>query len=396
MTLFLVPVSLELPALYSIIMCVKIYIFYFLMETSMHTLFESIPSYKRGITRVPEFLYVKGGIARDLAKALKKHHEYVTAVNSGHFLIRLIQSMNVSMERDYRNYADVALDRGEDLSRSLQMTSPMSVGKVFTDGIFYSKNVEEIIISNDSDFDVDEAVRRWRELEPIRVLRHPFDDINLKVPYGDYDDKITGVAVIAINIPMLMIQYRRWFETEKKVNEEADRTINQFVSMYPIPNMLRSHLDIALFNRINTIYLDEEPERFKRENVFFTSDFTSKLDRIIDKQITILRNKHYEFDQILLSIPAITKESLFEVVSLPTMARTRQVNWALTMSRLPYIKFLLRLNKESDNENNRFYLNRIRIALKTIKNDRTLKQALPRNLLKEVEEGLKTEISVYL
>jgi hypothetical protein len=362
----------------------------------MHTLFDSVPAATRGIVRVPEFLYVKGGMSRDMAKVMDYYHGNVFAVNSGHFLIRLIQSMNVSMNRDYQSYVDVAEDRGLDLAMSLRMTSSISVGQVFTPGVFYGKNIDEVIISVDTPFDVDDAVRRWRELEPIKVIRHPFDDINLKVPEGNYESDINGIAIITVNIPLLMLQYRRWFEVEKSINPDADRTINQFVAMYPLPNMLPTHLDIAIFNRLSTIHRGEQPAKFERENKMYITDFTSKLDNVLEKQLQILRNKRFAFDQILLSVAMVNQDSLFQSMELPKVARTRQVNWALTLARLPLIKFLLKLNEESNNQDNKFYLNRIRVALRTIRNDRSLRGALPRRLLIEVESGIDSEIRTYV
>lgn len=362
----------------------------------MHTLFDSVPAATRGIVRVPEFLYVKGGMSRDLATVMDYYHKNVFAVNSGHFLIRLIQSMNVSMNRDYQSYVDVAEDRGMDLAMSLRMTSSISVGMVFSPGVFYGKNIDEVILSVDADFDIDDAVRRWRELEPVKVLRHPFNDINLKVPEANYESSEGGIAIISVNIPMLMLQYRRWFEVEKSINPEAERTVNQFVAMYPLPNMLPTHLDVAVFNRLVTLANGQEPSKFNRENKMYITDFTSKLDNVLEKQLMILRNKRFAFDQILLSVAMVNKDSLFETMALPKLARTRQVNWALTLARLPLIKFLLKLNEESNNQENKFYLNRIRVALKTIRNDRTLKSALPRKLLAEVESSIDIGIRTYV
>lgn len=362
----------------------------------MHTLFDSIPTTSRGTVSVPEFLYVKGGMSRDLAEVMQYYHERVKAVTNNHLLVRLIRSMNVSMKRDYMSFLDAVEDRALDLSRTLGLTSPVNSGEVHTPGVFYGEGVDEIIVSVSEDFDPHDYASRWRELQPIKVLRHPFTDITHPVLKGEYDYKEEGIAVIAIDIPKLMFQYRCWWDEEKGIDGEAERTTNQFIAMYPIPNMMPTHLDVAIFNRMHAMLLGEPVADFEKVHPFYVTDYTKKLDSIIEKTLALLVRKRLTFDDIMLSVRLVSSHNLFEAAILPKVAKTRQVKWALVMARLPLIKFLLKLNEEADNYSNKFYLTRIKVSLKEIRSDRTLTRVLPRKMMDEIKEGIKTDIAVYV
>lgn len=363
----------------------------------MHTLFDSIPTATRGAVKFPEFLYVKNGMSRELAEAVQYyHHERVRAVKSSHLLARLIQSMNVSMDRSYQNFLDVAEEKGMTLAKRLEITTPLQAGEVLEPGVFYGDGVDEILIFATDPIDIETAKVHWRDLQPIRVLRHPFDDISMPLALGEYPYDREGFAVIAIDIPMLMFQYRRWYETEKGLDEDADRSVYQFISMYPIPNMLYTHLDVAIFNRLHRMLRGEELSEFDRVHPFVMKDFSRKLDSFLEKQIDLLRRRRFTFEEILLGIPMLTAHNLFEVSRLPETIRTRQINWALVMARLPLIKFLLLLNDEANSRANRYYMNRIKMSLKEIRQDRTLKSSLPRKLYDELEETLRTDVAMYL
>ena len=62
--------------------------------------------------------------------------------------------------------------------------------------------------------------------------------------------KEIGVVVFLLDIPKLMIQYRKWTMDPLAFNRElSDRSMMQFIAMQVLPNIL-FHLDIAIFNRL--------------------------------------------------------------------------------------------------------------------------------------------------
>jgi hypothetical protein len=221
----------------------------------MHNLFNLMPNIEHGILRLPEWAYVRTELRRNLDRVIAYYRKHPTAVHSAHFLVRLLQSITVpkslNLERYYYNVDAGALN----LSMALKMTSSIYRGQLF-DGVFYS-DCKEILIAHSEPFDFHQAHRNWETLCPIEVLRHPLSDLGLGLPDGDKIGSDYGIAVISINIPMLAVQYRAFRINEEYLtgNSDSQRSVMQFIRMYVIPNMLPSHLDHCLFNRIYNLHI---------------------------------------------------------------------------------------------------------------------------------------------
>ena len=363
----------------------------------MYRLFQESPQINKGSVILPEFIYVRGFYLRQLAVLKAYYHEQVRNVPNEHILIKLLFGLNVSFRRDYQNYVDIAGDLAVGLSSQLRMTSSLNHGFAFEKGPFYGSGVTEILIATDSEFDVEDAVVNWRDLEPITVLRHPFTDLSLGRPDGQYEaSDETGIAVIAINVAMLALQYRRWVEEEKYASEDTKQTMHQFVSRYPLTNMVASHLDVAVFNRLAATLNEEPTQPFKRVHPFYIPDYTDKVDRVLEKLLDIQRSRRTAFDHMLAAIPLITADTMLDAMRLPQVVPTRQIKWALIVARIPLIKFLVKLNNDTQNPTNKMYLSKLRLALREMRSDRTLHQGLSRALLEEIETDIGNKIEAYL
>jgi hypothetical protein len=365
-------------------------------EQTMYDLFEDAPDTNRGEIVIPQFVYAKGSYGRELAKVTAYYRDNKRNVPNSHLLVRLLLSLNVSMQRDIQNFVDVATDVGMKISSGLRMTSSLNHGFVFTPGVFYGENAMEIIVADDTPFDVYQSETTWQDWQPVRVLRHPFTDLSMALPDGRYEpSQKKGLAVISINIPMLAAQWRYWLKEEKGIDKprtEAQQTIHQFIAAYPIPNMVYSHTDICYFNRMVSMYLEEPVEGFVRTHPFNVIDATDKVDDAIAKYLVSLHNRHNTFDQILSSTPALCSDKLFDVMRLPEVAPTRQVKWALVIARLPLIRFLLKLNAFSDNEKNSWYLTKLRYDIREIRIDRVLASTLPVAVYDELERFIDEDV----
>lgn len=350
----------------------------------------------RGNIVLPEFIYVKNGLYANLLKMVSYYRENPRSVDSSHFLVRLLQSITVPLSMMDLRYVDLVSDLADDLSMSLQMTSPGYYGKAFKDGVFYGRGFTEVLISTSEFFDVEDAAANWEDLEPIRVLAHPKTDLNLDLPNGRSTGSEVGHAVLAINIPLLALQYKKFREREHQLELEHQRTVMQFLCMYPLPNLLYSHLDIAIFNRLHTFFKGGETMVSMRRSPLFIHDHSTRLDIYLNKLLRILERRDLYFDAMLTSIPLVSSVSLRDVVRLPRIPLTRQVLWSLIMARIPYISFLLQLNFNSGSNRNRKDLVLIDREIKRLIHDRGLQQGLTRENYKEVMDSLEGEIRAYI
>lgn len=358
----------------------------------MIDLFSTLPGYDRGIVSVPQFIYVKEGLQKAVDKLTAYYHEAALNVRNEHILVKLINSLNVSLNRDFVNYLDVAADNAMNVSRVMGFTSSTVYGRVFERGYFYGDGVKEILILDDTvPEDLSEA-SDWKSLMPVRVLRHPFTDMSLDIPDGTYNGSNEGgLAVISINVPTLLAQYRGWHFNEKFEGQAID-TIHQFVRRYPITNMLSSHLDVALFNRMDALFRGEPVAKFRSVHPTPIIDYTERLDDVLRRYLDIMHRHREMFDQTLLHMPVVCAPTMLHAMRLPQILALRQVKWALILARLPLIRFLVKLDRETDNPMNTAYINRIRMSVRQIKNDRTITTMIGPDLYEEFRRGIAEDI----
>ncbi len=356
----------------------------------MHTLFNYQTTVQQGIIKFPEWSWVRDGLKRNLGTTIAYYRRNPQAVRSEHFLVRLLQSIAVpqshNLERYYANVDALALH----LASALKMTSSISVGKIW-DGVFYGEGSSEILVATDQDFDPLWAHKNWENLPAVTVLRHFRSDLGLNLPDGRNTGTETGLAVIAINIPMLAIQYRafRLNEIENARFSDSQRSIMQFVHMYVLPNMLPSQTDLAVFNRIDNLSKGAPIGESRKAHPFYLPDgYDRRANRIQQDILRNFENESPDFVTILRSIPAVTKESMELVLRTPNVAPTRQVDWAITIARLPGLAFLTRVAKEGGRLRNQRELNAIARSVLLYQTGNVMKARLPLDLYWDVQQEI--------
>jgi len=354
----------------------------------MQNLFQLVSNTGQGTLKFPEWLYVRDGLKRNLGQVVSYYRNSPDAVESSHILVKLLHSLNVphslTLERYFANIDNRALN----VSMALKMTSSIFNGKVF-DGDFYGKGNSEILIAHDEEFDINEANRGWRNLSPVKVLRHPRSDLGLNLPNGHITGVESGLAVIAININLLAIQYRAFRLNENFVNSsDSQLSVMQFVHMYVLPNMLFSHLDYAIFNRLNNKRLGLMNGISTKAHSFFLSDYSSKVDHVLEDFLYKVDRVGKDFPGILQSIPAVTKNNILEVMPVPEMALTRQVLWSLVIARLSVMDFLFHVLRASAEERNQSEVNRVKRNLLAYKSDSLMMNQLSTPLYNQVQEEI--------
>ena len=218
----------------------------------MYKLFNVASNVEAQIHTPPVWNNIKKLLNHNLDRVIRYYRQSPMAVKSSHLLVRLLHSIAVPKSqhiiRYYSNVSDIALE----VAMSMGITSSLYKGRVFN-GIFYGEGSQEIIIAHDTPFDYLDIEDNWENLEPIKVVRHSRSDLGMNIPDGTVTGNNDGVAVIMINVVMLALQYRAFREQEARfrlMNGINERSIYQFVHMYPLTNMIRSQTDCALFNRL--------------------------------------------------------------------------------------------------------------------------------------------------
>lgn len=352
----------------------------------MYSLFQNYDKKEYGVIRLAEWDYMRNQLRRNLITILEYYQNTSVSVATDHLLIQILQSLviplSLSTERYYANIEPLALT----LASPFQLTSPINVGRPF-DGVFYGRGNKEIIVAVDEYFDPIVADKNWKLLTPIRVLRHPFTDLRLNIPDGKVKSQEQGTVVLSLNIPMLAIQYRAFRrEEQQRVAAgvvDVQRNVMQFVMMYPLSNLLMSHLDQALFNRFDNLSKDLPVETGRSYHPFHLPDHGKRISVIHQRLLHILRRSNYNFGATLAFIPGAVQNDMERAMLVPDVVPTRQVLWSLVLARLPALLFLISTAKYGAKMRDQMEVDLIAETFLRLKRQRIFESTLPGELYKE-------------
>src|SRR5690606_21706694 len=293
-------------------------------------------------------------------------------------------------------YRSAVEQRTMQVSGVLGLTSPLYKGKLHSPGVFYGKGYQEIIIATDDDFWLRDAKDTWREWEPVRVLSHPRSDLGYESLDGQANAREKGFAVITVNIPMLACQYKLWRESPESKDGDSNRLLQHFVLMYPLTNALRSHLDVALFNRLSRLWFDESPGVSYRRLPFYTTDLRVRVDQSLRSMINRMLTQSLDMEGMLKVIPALYRKDALRVHQLPRMAYGNQILWGLYIARLNLIRFLVHFSRINNNAKNTAELNRIKRSIIEAESSKYLVNGLPVQVHEHFSQVVNEQIAPFL
>jgi len=333
----------------------------------------------------PNWNYVRQGLRSNLQTIHRFYRNNATSVKSDHFLMKLLNHFGSAREQSLSSFYVQVQSAALDLAMALKMTSANYTGTSFP-GYFYGPGVQEILIAYNDSFNYDQAYANWEDVEAVTVLAHPCSDLSLPILDGVNRADVAGYAVIAINIPLLLVQYRAFRDREWRLKGQTDqRSSMQFIRMHVLPNMLASHLDYALFKRIYRTHFTEPQTKFVQAHPFYLTDYTARVDAMQQEQLMWLLTRNYKFAEILKTIPMVVAPTALEMAGLPVMPATRQVNWALSLSRLDVLELLFSVSEQSPGNQNQMEINTVKRFIQMYRTDQALSQGLPGSIATTIQ-----------
>lgn len=313
----------------------------------MQSLFRLEDKINTGSIELRQWRYAKDGLLANVEKIEQFYQDFPIAVSGSHLLVRLIQSMNISRSLSFDRYVANCSSRSLNVAQALKITSGLSKGQIW-DGVFYGQGTKEIIIGHDTLFPLQEAWDNWKSMHPVTVLLHNQSNTQLNVPDGRVNAPDKGLAVIAINIPMLMAMYYRFNQEQDAIELGGGvrRTLYQFIHSYALTGMVRSHLDGVIFNRLFNKASGIPNTEAIRKHSFFTANYDAALDTAADMQLDYLRTMKKRFSGVLAATQLPVAGDLFDYSQLPSVPATLQAFWALVVSRIKILAFLCIVQKD--------------------------------------------------
>lgn len=347
--------------------------------------------HRRETIVIPQMYQIKRLYQDNIKRLTQYHRTQRFFLNERNLVKRLIKELNVSADTELYTYVDNVRDRVGALSRLFNLSSPYNAGRALSVSQFLNSAATEIVILHGEQFDIDGAVANWAELEPVKFLDHPNTDLSYALPDGTYPVTDSGAAIISINLPMLALQYRMWVLQETK--KENPLKLSTFVVGYPLNNAMRSHMDIAIFNRLANISKGT-PELNKKRvqaTAMALPNLTSSIDEVLKTYDRTVRSKRMSFYEILYYVPALTCGNFIYRAQIPSLPATDQIAWALYGSAIKKLAYLFRLNNELALALNQATINEVSWLTRRLNNDQVLQRGYPAELMElliDVQDSL--------
>lgn len=340
----------------------------------------------RGGMVVPQMFTIRRSFMLNLLNLTKYYREHEFYLPNDHLLKMLLLNLGVSGDSSLLEYVDAVRDRIQTLSRMYKLSGSANTGKVLDKSMFLNDRVQEIVVLHGESFDVDEAAANWKELEPVKFLDHPHTDISFAIPDGTYKSDEMGAAVISINLPLLALQYRMWAKAE--LVKAKPRKVSSFIVAHPLNNAIRSHVDIAISNRLFNI-VSKTPNLNKpkwRATSMALPDYTSSVDNVLAAYSSIIERRQPTFYDILHNIPTLTGINFTYRAKLPEVIITNSVSWALYAAVIKKLVLAFRVTEQRGLAINQNVINEVSWITKRLDNNKIFSYGYPGELIELYDE----------
>jgi hypothetical protein len=315
-----------------------------------------------GLVGIGQWPTLKAGLERNIDKLFNYYQYARKPVRNTHPLIKLIHSANIPknipLESYVKNVEEIALYA----ARAVGMSTSVSPGKLFT-GVFLSDDQPEILLAYRDFFDPFEAHNNWRNVQAVRLLEAPYTCSFVPFPNGRTFSSEAGLSIFAVNIPLLMVQFRAFY-IEQLENYKRDpfsvESIHRFVGGYVLPNLMRDFQDMFFLNRLMASYQGQPngDSKVTASHVIQTTDYTRFIDSTITRIKEVIPVMHSRaFPALLKNLPAVHYSNMEDALLLPDVMPTKQSAWIEVISRLKAFDFLIELSGSDLKNRNQMAIN---------------------------------------
>jgi len=303
-------------------------------------------------------------------------------VDSNHLLIQILSNIAIKFDGDLIGYMISVEQNSRRIAGTLGLTSATVRGDLFKNkGIFY-KGMNEVITVSRNDSELLDLWWDWRAATPVTVHSHPITDVKLFDPIvkDTPDFKSKGYAFINIDIPLLAGQYVMFR------SNYPDGTVEQYISQIVIPGMMKSHMDIVLFNKVCHGLGVMDELTVKTNLPFAQQEFNTPADKLSEDIVKGILSRPLTPTQILSSIPTLLSDSTaLMALKIPDIMVTQQSLWAIHSQSVDKVNLVLEVAKRRNH-----YDRMLQLLVKIRRNNiRLIQEGWYRN-------GLNTNTTRYL
>lgn len=322
----------------------------------MINLFKNKLVAKRRSLVFPKMSYVQKRIDENTKRAIDYYRTSGETVRSNHPLVTLINTMNVVWAGDKERFYDICDSVSPSVCNAIKIGSAIHSPKLINRGWFYG--YEEVLISVELDRDSDKP---WYELEPLKVFAHGRTDLTFTLLDGEPNTNEESFSVIGIDVAILMYMYICWRQYQLKIFPDNPQTTAQFVANWVLPNMIRSHNDVAWMNRLSRLLEGSYPKpvgTLKRTPFALSSSETFTQD-VLTAMYSRFTEQSYEWADALMCIPLPSGDTALTYAKMPYFAPTRLGKAMACLATMNYLELLGSCKPNPENSKHLVEFNRV-------------------------------------
>lgn len=346
----------------------------------MHTLFNDQHIYSIGGVALPNWNNARKNLYDEINKVVRYFRGAREWLPNNNLLVKILKADHTPLYSNADYTIEAARDRWLRDAELYGINTPLRKASYLPENMIYPQNVKEYVAMDDSIPYGNDVKINWKKLEPIKVLDHPYADLNLSIPNGKFiGDPINGMNVfLSINIPLLVLQYRLWQSIEAKQEGIDPDQPAVFLVRYPLTTIINSHMDVVLRNRFMNFYNGREPRPFKviRQGGVVVNDTSNFVDRSLRECVKLISSKDLNFAGLNQIIPMLSYDNLAQALILPDMSYTRTLRWVYDASRINWYSFLVQYNNDRKMSKNNDVIDHMRRRIRMMDNDKEFKEAV--------------------
>lgn len=233
----------------------------------------------------------------------------------------------------------------------------------------------------------------YKDIVAIRYLSH--DSTNLTIGSPAEAERLIGLGmdVIELDLGLLMLQFTLWTKAQLESGETDLRTPQLFIGMHVLPKLKYSQYALAMMNRITAIAegLPVSDTSYRLSKAFANRSQVGQ--NVLDSISKIILGRDVTFEYLLGFFPVPMMTSLGQAMTIPEYLPTRQVTWALVLSRYNLLRYLFALGRVDPIRAKRYPVNDIRRIITRMINDGGLRQTLGISARMDMEAKLEDLIT---
>lgn len=334
-------------------------------------------------------------LSRDITEYLRWTRTDVTHVPADHWLVSylIIASGKLGYRPDLSpmesfNRTDFLT---EELSRTFGFTTEYNAGRLH---IGDNGSVTVYVVGKSPRRSQITMNTPYWAMTAVRYLAHSSTSLAMG-NHAEPEDLIgSGYDVIELDLGILHYQVTRFTEYWLSHNPESPRSLQQFVAMDVLPKLKQSQYDIAIMNRltamVNHVPVSMTVPRLPKS----FPDRHREMDNALMMHLDFVMGRELSFEMAIGFLPTTLGNNPFKVLSFDEYLPTRQMGWALLITRFNLLSYLFTICRVDRDRSRRWPIGEIKRAIKRIDNDSGLGVVLNLSARKEFRAKLQALLSM--